>query len=865
MEKKKKLYNDIKQKTGIIFEKLNKKGEVKPLDRKKVLKNLILFGVGGGLLIGSVLLIWITTIKIPDFSKFSERKVELSTKIYDRTGEVALYDVHNNIKRTIGNPDEIGANIKNATVAIEDSEFYQHKGVRLKAFMRAIWVNLTHGSLSQGGSTITQQLIKNTLLTQEKTITRKIKEWILAIKIEQVMGKNEILSLYLNENPYGGSIYGITEASKTFFNKSPADLTLAEAAYLAAIPKAPTFYSPYGKNKDKLEERKNLVLARMKELEFITPEQYQEARNEKITFLPQEITGIKAPHFVFFVKQYLEQKYGKDLVESGGLKVTTTLDYDLQKYAEEELLKHAKENEKDWNGSNAALVATDPKTGQVLSMVGSRDYFDKGIDGNFNVATAFRQPGSSFKPFIYATAFEKGYTPETAIFDVFTEFQTTCDPSGKPRAGHNASECYHPSNYDGNFRGPMSLRNALAQSINIPAVQMLYLVGIKDSIKTARDMGIKTLDDPDRYGLTLVIGGGEVSLLDMTTAYGTFANQGMYHPYQAILKVQDSKGNILEDHTVPDEGTPTIEKNASLLISDILSDNQARVPTFGANSPLVISGREVAVKTGTTNNNKDAWTMGYTPSIAVGVWVGNNDNKPMKKGGAALAGPIWHDYMAYALKNLPDEQFESPEPIDTTGKPIFHGLWQGGESFIIDAASGKLATEDTPPELRIEKVVTNVHSILYWVDKNDPTGPPPSNPEKDPQYNHWETAVQNWWSKNKSKYGVVSVNDKPSSYDDVHTENNSPKVSILSPNHGSIFTENDRINVEISASGPYQITKADFFVNNEYIGSSTNSPFSTTFSPSEIGNIQANNVLKVVVYDLMKNAGETTTEFIINQ
>src|SRR5258706_4121980 len=430
--------------------------------------------------IGFVFMI-LATIKIPDLGSFDSRKVLTSTKIYDRTGENLLYDLHEDVKRTVIAPEAMGVNIKNATVAIEDSEFYQHKGIRLKSILRALYANVFQGK-SQGGSTITQQLIKNSLLTQEKTISRKIKEWILSIKIEQTMSKDQILGLYLNDSPYGGTIYGIDEASQTYFKKNPEDLTVAEAAYLAAIPQAPTKYSPYGKNKDLLDARKNTVLSRMKDLGFITGDEYEKSKNENVVFQPQEAFGIRAPHFVFYIRVYLLQKYAWVLVYSGGLKVITTLDWDLQQKAEEITKKYALENEKNYKASNDGLVAIDPKTGQVLVMVGSRDYFDKNIDGQYNVATANRQPGSSFKPFAYATAFEKGFLPETTIFDVPTQFSTTCST--------NIKTCYKPENFDNKFKGPISMRSALAESRNVPSVMTLYLAGISDTIKTARDMGI---------------------------------------------------------------------------------------------------------------------------------------------------------------------------------------------------------------------------------------------------------------------------------------------------------------------------------------------------------------------------------------
>jgi penicillin-binding protein 1C len=757
----------------------------------------------------------------------------------------------------------MGTNIKNATVAIEDSEFYNHGGIRLTSIARAILSNILGGK-TQGGSTITQQLVKNTLLTQSSGLgkyIRKMKEWVLAVKVEHAMTKEQILAAYLNEVPYGGTIYGIDAASRTYFDKEPSELTLAEAAYLASIPQSPTVLSPYGKNRDRLEARKNLVLSRMKELGFITDEEYTNAKNEAVTFVPQATAGIKAPHFVFFIKQYLEDKYGDEMVEGGGLKVTTTLDADLEAKAEEIVKEGALKNEKDWNGKNAALVAIDPKTGEILTMVGSRDYFDKTIDGNYNVATANRQPGSSFKPFIYATAFNKGFTPETVLFDVPTEFQTTCDAYGKASPGHSQSDCYMPDDYDGKFRGPMELRDALAQSINIPAVQLFYLVGTKDALRLAENMGISTLTDVNRYGLTLVIGGGEVSLLDMTSAYGVFADSGIRNAYTGILKVEDLKGNVLEEFTPNPEDT--LPKNTALTISDILSDEPARVPTFGSHSALYIPGRDVAVKTGTTNNNKDAWTIGYTPSIVVGVWAGNNNNVAMKKGGVAVAGPIWNKFMNEALKTLPPESFEKPDlSIDPSLKPVLRGSWQGNESFFVDKVSGKLATADTPPETREERVVTNVHSILYWVNKNDILGPPPANPSSDPQFNHWETAVQNWWSQNRYRYPTVSWNEKPGSTDDVHTEFSKPKVEILEPVEGAVYSPNDTINLRTSVSGTYPIQKMDIFINDIYL-ETINPPFNFSFSPKDIENLDKNNEIKIISYDSAFNRAESVAHFSV--
>ncbi len=694
---------------------------------RKFWKNIVMFLGGAFAVFSAVMIIWLVNLQIPDFHALIERKIENSTKIYDKTGKVLLFDLNQDVKRTSIPFEEMGVNIKNATLAIEDSEFYNHNGIRISSIIRAIIANFFSIGKTQGGSTITQQLVKNTLLTSEKSYTRKIKEWVLALKIDNSLPKEKIFEHYLNESPYGGNVYGVEEASRVYFNKHAIDLTLAESAYLAAIPQSPTYLSPFGKNKDKLDSRKNLVLSRMLELSYITQEEYDTAKNEVVAFMPQTNTGIRAPHFVFFIKDYLEQKYGAEVIENGGLKITTTLDYELQAIGEQIVKEGALKNEKDWNGTNASLVAIDPKTGQILTMIGSRDYFDKAIDGNFNVATAIRQPGSSFKPFIYATAFNKGFTPSTVLFDLPTEFQTTCDAYGKALPGHSQGDCYMPQNYDGKNRGPMSLRDALAQSINVPAVKLFYLSGLSDSLKTSQNMGITTLGDVNRYGLTLVIGGGEVTLLDITSAYGVFGNSGIRNAYTGILKVEDSTGRVLEEFK--ENPLEVLPKNTALTISDILKRDDSRSPTFGSNSVLNIPGRDVAVKTGTTNNNKDAWTIGYTPSIAVGVWAGNNDNKPMRKGGSALAGPIWNKFITEALKKIPDEKFEGPDLyIDPQTKPILRGFWQG-----------------------------NVHSILYFVNKRDILGPQPINPSDDPQFEHWEIPIQNWWSQNGGLYPVNPI------------------------------------------------------------------------------------------------------------
>ncbi len=828
---------------------------------KHLIHNALLIAVGVGVVGLGIIIIWITTLKIPDFKSFDERRVDSSTKIYDKTGKIVLYDIHQDKKRTVIPITEMGDHIQKATVAIEDDTFYTNNGVSLRSIARAVLVNLRSGSYSQGGSTITQQIVKNSLLTTDKAISRKLKEIFLALKINKELTKEQILEIYLNEAPYGGSLYGISEASQTFFNKPPIDLTVAEAAYLAAIPQAPSRYSPYGSHVDLLENRKNIVIEKMAKLGFITDAERDAAKAEVVTWAPQDKLGIKAPHFVFYVKDYLEEKYGVDAVESGGLKVITTLDYDLQQKAEEVVLKNALQNNKDWNASNAGLVAIDPKTGQILTMVGSRDYFDEAIDGKFNIALAKRQPGSSFKPFIYATAFAKGFTPNTVLFDVPTEFQSTCDPYGHAKTGPQEN-CYHPDNYDNAFVGPISLRNALAQSRNVPSVQLLYLTKIADSLKTAKNMGITTLGNPNDYGLTLVLGGGEVSLLDMTSAYGVFATEGIRYEPQAVLSVADASGKILEEFH-PKGGQRVLDENAAREISDVLSDNVARTPLFGASSFVYFGSTDVAGKTGTTNNNKDAWMMGYTPNIAVGVWSGNNDNTPMKKG-SAISGHLWRDFMDYALTKIPKDSFTAPEiNNDPSLKPVLRGVWQGGDSVFIDEISGKLATEFTPEETKKELVPGNVHTILYWVNRDDILGEAPG-PQTNQQYINWETATQDWWQKNKSKYNMVSSSDIPTRYDDIHTENNQPEITIENPDSINVYEANSPINIDLDYRAHFDVKSFDIFINGEYVGTRTSTPFSFSFVPKDIDNISETNELKVIIRDEVYNKAEASVNFQVD-
>ena len=843
-------------------------------ERKRLgaIKKLFIYALISAIFIIGATSVWALTLDVPDFEAFDQRKIIQSTKIYDRSGDILLYDIHNDIRRTVVEFGEIPASVKNATVAIEDSNFYNHHGVSFLSIVRAAIASIIYGGVSQGGSTITQQLVKKALLTDERTITRKFKELVLALKVEREFGKEQILGFYLNEIPYGSSAYGIAAAAETFFGKKIRDITLAEAAYLASLPNAPTLYSPYGSHKRELDERKNLVLKRMRDLEFITNEKMAEAEKESVKFVARGNETLKAPHFVFYVRDYLTEKYGEDTVESGGLKITTTLDWNLQQKAEELTKKFVEEEESKFNVYNAGLTAVDPASGQILVMVGSRDWFmnpkpegcKPGIDCKFepNVnVTAYasgRQPGSAFKPFVYATAFKKGYTPETAVFDLPTEFNPSCDPDAAKALAKEALEsetaekkdnCYHPRNYDGIFRGPITLREALAQSINLPAVKTLYLAGLNDSLRTAKSVGITTLNDPDRYGLTLVLGGGEVKLLEMVGAYGVFAADGVRNPLTPILRVENFKGKILEEYESRPE--KVLEPETARLINDVLSDNDARAPAFSASSPLYFPGWDVAAKTGTTNDSRDAWVVGYTPNLAWGVWFGNNDNSEMVKSIAGfIAAPLWNAFFQEALKTLEKKEF-TPPSAPNAKKAALKGEWRGSLTYTIDKISKKLATDFTPSQYREEKALTQIHSILYWLDKNNPDGPIPEDPAKDSQFSLWEYPVRAWMASRGIR--EETSDDVPTQLDDVHRPEYAPKASfaVPAPDEASYAGS---LSFAVSASGHYPISQIDVVFGSRFMGSIKNPPYYFSFDLSKIKDLRPQEMLVIKIYDNVGNS-----------
>jgi len=816
-------------------------------------------------LIGSILfLVIIGSIShsLPSPDKLLERAIAQSTKIYDRTGNNLLYEFFTAERRTIIPLKDIPQNLINATLAIEDRDFYKHQGFNLKGIARAILMDILNLEKVQGGSTVTQQFIKNALLTNEKSYVRKIKELILAYQIEKKFSKDEILQMYFNEIPYGSNVYGVEAASKLYFGKSARDLTLDESVLLAALTKAPSYYSPYGSHLQDLTQRKNLILNTMVELDYLDEKTTQAAKDiDTLKKIIPRRENIVAPHFIMYVRDLLYKKYGEENVAEGGLKVITTIDLEKQKIAEEEIAKQAEINEKKSNASNAALVAIDAKTGEVLAMVGSKDYFGEpspdgckpGVncrfDPNVNIATSPRQPGSSFKPIVYSAAFQKGYTPDTILFDVETNF----GPSGPGKD-------YIPHDYDAKERGPVTIRQALAGSLNIPAVKTIYLAGVNNVINLAQKFGYTTLTDPSRVGLSLVLGGAEVKLLEHTAAFGVLAREGKKRETTIILKVEDSNGNILEEFKPQDasEQEDVVPQQVARQVTDILSDNQARTFIFGANSPLILPDRPVAAKTGTTNDWRDGWTIGYTPSLVCGVWVGNSDNTAMKfkSDGVIVAAPIWHNFMNRALANTPIEKFNAPNPT-ITDKSVLNG--QAGETIVkIDKASDKLATSLTPESYIIEKKYRVWHEILYYIDKDNPLGPTPEHPDNDPQFNRWEDGVKKWMDKNKLNNEIP-----PIEYDNLHVPENQPIVNIISPNNNE-WINSELMIVNISANAPRDISRIECFVD-EKLADNNYSP-NLNCEVNTTGLNYGEHALKAIVYDNIDNNGSASVKFnIINQ
>jgi 1A family penicillin-binding protein len=618
------------------------------------------------LFIASFVILPLLAFNLPSPDKIV-RTEGFSTKILDRNGQT-LYDIYNNQRRTPVSLDQIPLYLRQATIAIEDKNFYKHEGFDLTGIFRSVYNIIIYRKIQGGGSTLTQQLVKNVLLSPEQSFLRKIKEFLLAIQVERKYTKDQILQMYLNEIPYGGAAYGVESASEIYFGKNVKDLNLVESVILAGIPQRPPVYSPYSSTPKAYVARSKDVLRRMREDGYITRDQEQAAGAELPNYVFQaKGASFKAPHFVQYVQKLLEAQYGENVVEQGGLKVTTTLDLKLQEKTQQIVSDEIAKVEKQ-HITNGAVVVIDPETGEILSMVGSKNFNDPNYDGQVNVTTSLRQPGSSFKPFTYVTAFKQGFTPSTLIMDAPTTFP----------GGVNLPD-YKPVNYDGKYRGPIQVRYALGNSINIAAVKMLAMVGIKNVLETAYDLGVTTLpptqETLNRVGLSLTLGGGEVRLIDMTGAYSAFVNKGYRVDPIAILKIEDFNGKVLEE-VKPEKKKRVLTEEQAFLISSILSDNSARSEIFGTNSLLNVAGRNVMVKTGTTNDKKDNWTIGGNPQVMIGVWVGNNDNTSMLNvaSGVSGASPIWRKVLNEALAGKENVSFDIPSGIVTASVDTFSGF-----------------------------------------------------------------------------------------------------------------------------------------------------------------------------------------------
>jgi len=769
----------------------------------------LLKGALAVLLFMSFLFFWYSR-DLPSPDKI-QRKEGFSTVILDRKGK-PIYDIYSDKNRIPVPLSDIPDHLKKATVSIEDKDFYEHQGFSSRGILRAILNILTFKGL-QGGSTLTQQLVKNVLLSSERTFPRKFKEFILAVQIERKYKKDEILQMYLNESPYGGTMWGIEAAAQGYFGKNTRELNFIESVILAGLPQRPSYYSPYGAHPDAFRERAKQVLRRMREDGIISSGQEEDYIRQITAFKFAPNSGqLAAPHFVEYVKKKLIEKFGEEKIEKGGYKVVTTLDLTLQKKSEaiiyEELNKI-----KQLNVTNGAAMAMDPTSGEILSYVGSREYEseDEDFQGKFDVVSlGKRQPGSALKPITYAVAFSKNYTPSTVIMDVETKFPGGI---GKPD--------YIPKNYDNKFRGPVQLRFALGNSINLPAVKLTALVGIRDILETAHNMGIKTLEptkqNESRLGLSITLGGGEVTLFDLTSAYSVFATGGVKNEPVVILKVTDASGKTVFEHKKTD-GKRILSEEVSFLVSHILLDNNARKDVFGERSYLNISGKTVAVKTGTTDDKRDNWTVGYTPDFTLGVWVGNNDNSemdPRLASGATGAAPIWNRIMREYLSSKANKEFAVPANIISLNVDAFGGgLPKDGrpersEYFI--AGTEPTATSPIYKKLKLSrsdtgKLANNVEIATGNYEEKDfivfEETDPTSNEE-----NRWQQAIDEW-----QKSQPDPIYHPPSEISSVNQD--AVVVRIRKPSEKERIDNN---NVEISAEARAvkNIRKLELYIDGE--------------------------------------------------
>ena len=796
--------------------------------KAKLFYKLGLFAFFGvlGLFIFFGLFLPIFAFNLPSPDKVVRRE-GFSTKIYDRNGTL-LYDIYNDQRRTPIKVDEIPETLKKATIAIEDKNFYEHSGFDPFGMFRGLTRIVTRGR-AQGGSTLTQQLVKNVLLTSERTLPRKVKEFALATQIESKYSKDEILTMYLNEAPYGGTCWGVECASESYFGKSAKELNLLESAILAGLPQRPSTYSPYSATPEAYKERTKQVLRRMREDKYISKDQEAEAVKQlaEIKFVGKA-ASFKAPHFVTYIQGVLEERYGESVLQSG-MKVTTTLDWGLQEKAQQVVSEEIAKVE-GIHITNGASVAIDPNTGEILAMVGSKDFSAQNYDGQVNVTLALRQPGSAIKPVTYLAGLKKGYTASTMIMDVPTEFP-----------GGDGQPLYTPVNYDGKYRGPVQVRYALANSLNVPAVKMLAMVGVKNMLTTAYDLGFKTLEPTDenmkRFGLSVTLGGGEVRLLDLVSSYSAFANGGEKFEPVSILKVEDSKGKVLEEFK-PDKGKRVISEGEAFIISHILSDNQARSDAFGPNSALHIPGRQVAAKTGTTNDRRDNWTVGWTPNIVVGVWVGNNDNSPMKQLSSGISGaaPIWRRIILEAMNVRPNESFKVPDSVVTAevDKVSGYRAHDGYPSRIEYFVKGTEPDGEDPIHTRV-KVCRSDGNLAtpsqvsageydekeyYVIKEDDPTNRSGSD-------NKWMKGILDWINtQTDSRY------KPPRDY--CGNSSNPISVQFITPKDHQQVNSNS-FEVRVDPQSTSDIVQVEFEIDGKKVATLTSAPWKVTMSDIKNG------------------------------
>ncbi len=847
---------------GLLPESLARRVK-KPWTKKRIVRTA-LYAVGGlfGLF---ALMVIVFSFDLPKPGQIAQYHPVASTKILDRNGNL-LYDIFGEEKRTVVSSEDIPKPVKDATVAVEDRYFYQHHGVNFRSVARAVFVDIVRGSKSQGGSTITQQLVRNAIdeVGKRKSFIRKIKEVILAVEFEQIHSKDEILTLYLNEVPYGNNFYGVEAAAQGYYGKHIKDLNpdaaannddkakvYAQIATLVALPQSPTFYNPYGNHTDQLKIRRDIVLQKMAEQGYISEEISQKAKGTEIADgIHKSKESITAPHFVFYVREQLVDllgggQIGERRLSTEGYKVTTTLDLDKQRLAEKIITDKAPAIFKSTQASNTALVSTDAKTGQIIAMVGSVDFSNQTF-GSVNVTTAKRQPGSSFKPLVYATLFKKGWSPGSTLFDL----ESTYDQA---RPGE-----IWPHNYSGGGRGPQTARSALAQSLNISAVKAQGLATVKDSVETAKDLGLTTLNAPDQYGLAMVLGAAEVRMTEMVGAFGAFGNNGELHPTASILKIEDQNGQVIQEWK--DQPKKALDPGIAYQITSILSDNEARTPVFGSRSPLILSDRPVAAKTGTTSSYRDAWTIGYTPQYVTAVWVGNNNNKEMTHSGAGAmaAAPIWHDFMQQIHKGVPVEQFKRPDGVKdcsisrySNKKPtqytpegdVVRDLCTDAQVPKDDDTGNKavkvcsfdqdkLAPDDLPASLVTTKVYRNIHSER----PDDPV---------------WERPVQDWASGAGFGIGAIPKDKCDSSNADL-------TLSILSPDDNDTVT--GTITLQAQAESRFGVSHMIFYIDGTEIGQ-PQAPWTMSYDTTALTN--AKHTFKALTRDLQGQEKEQSVSFTV--